>query len=322
MSTSHFEQRRRLLIASASAASLALPAVTALAQTPATRTLRIGNQKGVLSFLKARGTLEKRLAPLGVNVTWTEFNAGPVQLEALNVGSIDFGDVGEAPPIFAQAAGTPLVYAAATVPRPTSEAVVVPKGSAIQKVSDLKGKKVAYNKGSNVQFFLAKLLEKNGLAYTDVQHVHLAPADARAAFVQGSVDAWVIWDPFLAAVQKNADARLLVDATGVVNNRGYYFTSRSYAEKNADILRIAVEEVGAVEKWAGGQRADATTEYAAVLGLDRGVVEVAINRTPFGTVSITKAILAEQQQIADTFWELKLLPKKISILDAAQAGVA
>ena len=308
--------RRQVL----AAAALAVPAFQAFGQAP--RTLRIGNQKGVLSFLKARGTLEKRLAPLGVTVTWTEFNAGPVQLEALNVGAIDFGDVGEAPPIFAQAAGAPLVYAAATVPRPGSEALIVPKGSAIQKIGDLKGKKIAYNKGSNVQFFLAKLLEKNGLAYSDVQSVFLPPADARAAFAQGSVDAWVIWDPFLASAQKTLDARLLADATGVVNNRGYYFTSRSYADKNADILRIAVEEVGAIEKWAGSQRADAATEYAAVLGLERSVVEVAVNRTAYGTVPITKAILAEQQQIADTFWELKLLPKKISILEAAQAGVA
>ena len=308
--------RRQVL----AAAALAVPAFQAFGQAP--RTLRIGNQKGVLSFLKARGTLEKRLAPLGVTVTWTEFNAGPVQLEALNVGAIDFGDVGEAPPIFAQAAGAPLVYAAATVPRPGSEALIVPKGSAIQKIGDLKGKKIAYNKGSNVQFFLAKLLEKNGLAYSDVQSVFLPPADARAAFAQGSVDAWVIWDPFLASAQKTLDARLLADATGVVNNRGYYFTSRSYADKNPDILRIAVEEVGAIEKWAGSQRADAATEYAAVLGLERSVVEVAVNRTAYGTVPITKAILAEQQQIADTFWELKLLPKKISILEAAQAGVA
>lgn len=308
--------RRKLLAASA----LAVPAFNSFAQAP--RVLRIGNQKGVLSFLKARGTLEKRLAPLGVSVTWTEFNAGPVQLEALNVGAIDFGDVGEAPPIFAQAAGAPLVYVAATAPLVASEAIIVPKGSAIQKLAVLKGKKVAYNKGSNVQFLLAKLLEKNGLAYSDVQHIHLAPADARAAFTQGSVDAWVIWDPFLAAAQKTLDARLLADATGVVNNRGYYFSSRSFADKNPDILRIAVEEVTAIDKWFGIDRAAAAAEYAAILGLDRSVAELTLQRRPIGTVVVTKAILAEQQLIADTFWELKLLPRKISILEAAQAGVA
>ena len=131
--------RRQILAATlASAALTASP--MAFAQKP-TRVLRIGNQKGWLSILKGRGTLEKRLAPLGYSVTWTEFNAGPVQLEALNVGAIDFGDVGEAPPIFAQAAGAPLVYVGATVPRPKLEAIIVPKGSPIKTVADLKGKK-------------------------------------------------------------------------------------------------------------------------------------------------------------------------------------
>src|SRR6478752_9473719 len=140
--------QRRRLIQAAAAAGLGLPAIAGLAQAQAqaARELRVGHQKGFLSLLKGRGTLEKRLAPLGVSVKWTEFTAGPVQLEALNVGSIDFGDVGEAPPIFAQAAGAPLAYVAATVPRPRAEAVIVPKGSAIKTVGDLKGKKVALNK--------------------------------------------------------------------------------------------------------------------------------------------------------------------------------
>jgi sulfonate transport system substrate-binding protein len=177
--TSKFSRRQVLAAGLATATLVASP--FALAQK-ATRTLRIGHQKGWLSILKARGTLEKRLAPLGVGITWTEFNAGPVQLEALNVGAIDFGDVGEAPPIFAQAAGAPLVYAGATVPRPQLEAIIVPKGSAITTVADLKGKKIAFNKGSNVQYFLVKLLEKHGLKYGDVQAIYLPPPDARAAF--------------------------------------------------------------------------------------------------------------------------------------------
>jgi sulfonate transport system substrate-binding protein len=120
--------RRRFLLQAAATSTVvgALSGSLPAFAQKATRTLRIGHQKGWLSILKARGTLEKRLAPLGVNVTWTEFNAGPVQLEALNVGAIDFGDVGEAPPIFAQAAGAPLVYAGATVPRPRLEAIIVP----------------------------------------------------------------------------------------------------------------------------------------------------------------------------------------------------
>lgn len=312
--------RRRLI--QGVAAAVALPSsFAALAQAPA-RQLRVGNQKGPLSILKGRGTLEKRLAPLGVTVKWTEFAAGPVQLEALNVGSIDFGDVGEAPPIFAQAAGAPLAYVAATVPRPQSEAVLVPKGSAIRTVADLKGKKIALNKGSNVHYFIVKLAEKHGLSYGDLSLVYLPPADARAAFEKGSVDAWVIWDPFLAAAEKSLEARVLADATGVVGNRAYYFSSLDYVAKNADVLAIAVEEINKIDVWGAANKSEYAAELATLWGLPKPVADLSVGRVGYGTTPITKAILAEQQKIADTFFELKLIPKKINVLEAAGAGVA
>lgn len=310
-------RRQWLTTAAISTAALASPLVQAQPSRSTGRVLRVGHQTGWLSILKGRGTLEQRLAPLGVSVTWTEFNAGPVQLEALNVGAIDFGDVGEAPPIFAQAAGAPLVYAGATVPRPRLEAIIVPKGSPIRSVADLRGKRVAYNKGSNVQYFLVKLLEKNGLKYGDVQSIFLPPPDARAAFEKGAVDAWIIWDPFLAAAQKTLDARLLVDATGVVKNRGYYFTSRDFATRNADVLKIAIGEINAIDTWASKNQAAAAAELSTVLGLDKTITELYLSRAAFGTAVVTREILAEQQQIADTFHELKLIPRKLNLLHAA-----
>jgi len=313
--------RRRVLTGVAGAA-VALAAPFAHAQKSPARVLRVGHQKGWLSILKGRGTLEQRLAPLGVGVTWTEFNAGPVQLEALNVGAIDFGDVGEAPPIFAQAAGAPLVYAGATVPRPRLEAIIVPKGSPIRRVADLKGKRVAYNKGSNVHYFLVKLLEKHGLKYGDVQSVFLPPPDARAAFEKGAIDAWIIWDPFLAAAQKTLDAQWLADATGVVKNRGYYFTSREFATRNADVLKIAIQEVNAIDTWAEKNKAAAAGELSAVLGLDKSITELYLSRGAFGTALVTREILAEQQEIADTFFDLKLIPRKLNLLHAAPVDLA
>ena len=325
MTASKFSSSRRHLIAAglASAATLCtLGASRAAWAQDGSRVLRIGHQKGWLSILKGRGTLEKRLAPLGVKVTWTEFTAGPVQLEALNVGSIDFGDVGEAPPIFAQAAGAPLVYVGATVPRPALEAVVVPKDSPIRSVADLKGKRVAYNKGSNVQYFLVKLLQKHGLQFSDVQSVYLAPADARAAFERGAVDAWVIWDPFLAAAQQTLQARLLADATGVVNNRGYYFSSRDFATKNTDVLRIALQEINGIDAWVGHNKEAAAAELSTVLGLDTSITSLYVNRVRFGVAPVTRDILAEQQEIADTFHTLKLIPKKLNLLHAAPVDLS
>ncbi len=315
---------RRTLIATGlqlAAATTLLGGTAAFAQSKA-RVLRVGHQKGWLSILKARGTLEKELAPLGVSVTWTEFNAGPVQLEALNVGAIDFGDVGEAPPIFAQAAGAPLVYAGVTVPRPKLEAVIVPKGSAIKTVADLKGKRIAYNKGSNVQYFLVKLLEKHGLKYGDVQSIFLAPADARAAFEKGAVDAWIIWDPFLAAAKKTLNAELLADGTGVVNNRAYYFTSRDFATRNTDVLKIAIRQINDIDTWASKNKAAAAKELSAVLGLDIGITELYLARAAYGTTAVNSAILDEQQKIADTFFELKLIPKKLNLLHAAPVDLS
>ena len=319
---SDISRRRFLSVAAMASATIGTvgASLPAFAQK-ATRTLRIGHQKGWLSILKARGTLEKRLAPLGVNVTWTEFNAGPVQLEALNVGAIDFGDVGEAPPIFAQAAGAPLVYAGATVPRPRLEALIVPKGSPIKTVADLKGKRVAYNKGSNVQYFLVKLLEKHGLKYSDVQSVFLPPPDARAAFEKGAVDAWLIWDPFLASAQKTLDAQLLADATGLAKNRGYYFTSREFATHNTDVLKIAIEEINNIDTWISKNKPVAAAELSQVLGLDKSITETYVGRAAYGTAPITQGILEEQQNIADTFFELKLIPKKLNLLHAAPVSL-
>jgi sulfonate transport system substrate-binding protein len=311
--------RRQLLATGLGLGAWAL-AGPALAQS-GPRLFRIGHQKGWLSILKGRGTLEKRLAPLGVQVSWTEFTAGPVQLEALNVGSIDFGDVGEAPPIFAQAAGAPLVYAGTTVPRPHNEAVLVPRGSPLKTVTELKGKKIALNKGSNVHYFLVKLLQKHGLKYSDVQAVFLPPADARAAFERGSVDAWVIWDPFLSSAIKTLEARVLADAKGVAHNRNYYFTSRDFAARNVDLLKIALEEIAAIDAWAAKHRAEAAAELSKVLGLDRSIVDLYLANLRHGQLPVTADILAEQQAIADTFFELKLIPKPLNLRHAAPVNL-
>jgi len=199
---SGFNSRRRLLHAATAllAGLFSLPPVSA---QPAARadTLRIGYQKAasLLTLQKQQGTLDKRLAALGVAVKWVEFPAGPQLLEGLNVGAIDVGFVGEAPPIFAQAAGARFVYIGNDPAAPEAEAIVVPRDSALRSVADLKGRKVALNKGSNVHYLLVRALEKHGLKYADVTPVFLPPADARAAFEKGAVDAWVIWDPFQAA---------------------------------------------------------------------------------------------------------------------------
>lgn len=287
------------------------------ASAQARQEVRIGYQKyGTLTLLKGRGTLEQRLAAKNVSVKWTEFPAGPVLLEGLNVGSIDFGTVGEAPPIFAQAAGANLVYVGNEPPSPSSEAIVVPKDSKIRSLADLKGKKVVLNKGSNVHYLLVKALDKAGLAYKDVQAIYLSPADARAAFERGTVDAWVIWDPFLAAAEKHLGARVLADGKGLVSNHQFYLASRGYAEKNPEIVRIVLDEIARVDEWGARNQKEVAAILAAQTGLDVDVVALAASRYAYGVKPVNAAVIEQQQKVADAFSNLKLIPKAIVVKDA------
>jgi sulfonate transport system substrate-binding protein len=279
--------------------------------------LRIGYQKyGTLVLLKARGSLEKRLAPLHVEVKWTEFPAGPQLLEGLNVGSIDFGTVGEAPPIFAQAAGADLVYVGNEPSAPAAEAIIVSKNSPIKSVSELKGKKVAVNKGANAHYLLVKVLEKAGVRYNDIETVFLAPADARAAFERGSVDAWAIWEPFLSAAQKQTDARILADGKGAVSNHQFFIAARPYAKKRKDVIAIVIEEVAIIDEWAKTKPKEAAAALQPEIGLDEPTLELALSRGGYGIKPVTDSVLAEQQKIADAFYDLKLIPKHINVRDA------
>ena len=297
---------------------------TAFAQSsPAA--LRIGYQKSASLFVlqKAQGTLEKRLAPLNVGVKWVEFPAGPQLLEGLNVGSVDVGYVGEAPPIFAQAAGANFIYVGNDPAAPEAEAIVVPKDSGIRSVADLKGRKVALNKGSNVHYLLVRALEKAGLKYTDIQTVFLPPADARAAFEKGAVDAWAIWDPFLAAVEKQSGARILVDGrNGVANNYQFYLAERGFAQKRPDVIKALFDDSVEQGRWIKANLAQAAAIIAPLQGLDTAVVELSLQRYQFAVAPVSVAVAAEQQKVADAFQELKLIPKPVRIADALPGSPA
>lgn len=286
--------------------------------------LRIGYQKSASLFVlqRAQGSLEQKLQPLGVQVKWVEFPAGPQLLEGLNVGAIDVGFVGEAPPIFAQAAGAQFVYIGYDPAAPHAEAILVPKDSPIRSVADLKGKKVALNKGSNVHYLLLRQLEKHGLSLKDIQPVYLAPADGRAAFESGSVDAWAIWDPFQASAEKAAQARVLADgADGVANNYQYYLGARDYVQRNPKVIEALFADAVERGSWLKNNISQAAQLIAPQQGLPEDVVELALQRYQFNVKPITPEIAADQQKIADSFYALRLIPKPIQVQDAVVFGI-
>jgi sulfonate transport system substrate-binding protein len=303
--------RRGLLSAAAGAVLGAASHHVSRPALAAEKMIRIGYQKyGTLILLKGKGTLERALEPLGYGVTWTEFPAGPQLLEGLNVGAIDFGSTGEAPPIFAQAAGAPLVYVAHEPPAPKGEAILVPKDSAITSVADLKGRKVALNKGSNVHYLLVKALEQAGVSYDDIETKFLPPADARAAFEQGSVDAWVIWDPFQAAAGAATEARTLLNGDGLVANHQFYLGTRDFISANGRVIDIVIAQLDA---WANGNTDAVADQLAESVGIPAPILKVALARQTFGITTLSDKVMAGQQQIADAFHKLGLIPKRSAL---------
>lgn len=285
------------------------------------KVVRIGFQKyGKLVLLKGKGTLEGKLKTIGYSVEWKEFPAGPQMLEALNVGAIDFGNTGETPPIFAQAAGAPLLYVAYEPPAPRGEAILVPQDSSLKSVADLKGKKVALNKGSNVHYLLVKALEKAGVKYSEIEPVFLAPADARAAFERGAVQAWVIWDPFQAAAEGTIKARELANAEGLVPNYQFYLASRKALDAHAKAFDVVLAQLQEVDAWAKSDIKAVAAQLSPSIGIPAPILEVALRRQSYGIKPIDSAVIADQQKLADVFFGLGLLPKPIKVSDAVRPG--
>lgn len=293
-------------LSSLSAASFAAP-----------EQINIGYQKAnIFALLKYRGTLEETLKKEGIAVRWVEFPAGPQMLEGLNVGSIDLAATGDAPPAFAQAAKADLVYLGHSPANPKTEAIVVPAASAIHSVKDLKGKRVALNKGSDVNYLLIAALEEASLTYKDITPVYLPPADARAAFQKGAVDAWVIWDPYLAEVEASTGARQVRNAEGLVPHYTFYLASRKFADGEPETAKKVLDELGTLSNWANEHQDEAAAILAHSTGLNKSVWRTTLTRLPYGAERMSDSVFAQQQTLADAFTRVKLLPVKVDVRSA------
>ncbi len=279
--------------------------------------VKLGYQKfGAPFLLKTRASeLDQRLAEQSAKAEWKEFKHGPALLEAINANEVDIGHVGETPPVFAQAAGVQFVYLATDPPAPKAEAILVKKDSPIRSAQDLKGKKIALNRGSNVHYLLIRALEKVNLTLKDVEVVYLAPGDARPAFETGKVDAWVIWNPFLADAV-NAGARVLVDGQGLVDNYLFYVARRGFAEQHPELVRLVLGEFQELSSWEAKNPEETARLTNASSGIAYDALLASERSLSFGLLPITPEILGKQQNIADVFRKLELIPKDIRTSDA------
>jgi sulfonate transport system substrate-binding protein len=300
--------------------SLGTVAVAALSQQAHAQTglkeIRIGYQKnGVLVIARQQATLEKHFAPRGIGVKWVEFSSGPPMLEAMNVGGIDYGAVGDSPPVFAQAAGAAIVYAAGQ-PITNGQGILVPNHSPIRSIADLKGRRVGFTKGSSAHNIVVQTLEKAGLTYNDITPVYLTPPDAGPAFANGSIEAWAIWDPYFAIGETKQNGRILVNASEVTKTNSFYIANRDFAKSQGSVLQQIIDVTASAAKWAEAHRDEVASSLSAITGIPLDIQTIAANRSSFAVGPITDDIIATQQGVADRFFKLGLIPKPVVIRDA------
>ncbi len=285
--------------------------------------LRIGYQKSSVNLMvvRERKLLDARLP--GTPLKWVEFPAGPQILEALSVGSLDFGFTGDTPPVFAQAAGKDIWYVGLEPPKPTSSAILVPPDSTIRSLADLKGKRIGFQKGSSAHYLVVRALDKAGLQWSDITPLYLTPSDARAAFEKGALDAWGIWDPYYAAAEIDGRARVLSTGQGLSSNNSFYLGSKALTQQPA-LLKALFAALTEADAWTKANLPQTAKFLSEATGVPlAGTIRFLARRTA-GPVTVLKpADIADQQRVADAFSRIGLIPKPLRVADAVwQPGAA
>ncbi|MBD2451391.1 aliphatic sulfonate ABC transporter substrate-binding protein [Nostoc sp. FACHB-152] len=283
-----------------------------------TKVLRMGYQQAG-DLIRVTKVLEKRLEPLGIKVEWAQFAQGPQLMEAMNVGKIDLGSVGETPPIFAQAAGADIVYVVGsrrTEKSGRGSAIAVPPDSPIKSVKDIKGQKVVFQKASASHYFIIRALEDVGLKPNDIQVLSIPNVEASSAFLEGKIPVWVTGDPHLARAEKLGKVRIIKTAEGLDTPGGYYIGRKQFALDNPELLRIVIEEINKIQLWAEANPKETAKLIMPYQKLDPDVMDLVLSRRAYGLRAISPELIKEQQRVADYFYKNGLLPKPVNIKEA------
>jgi sulfonate transport system substrate-binding protein len=262
--------------------------------------LNVASQKGnTRAVVEASGALKGA----GYAVSWSEFGAAAPLLEALGAGAVDVGGVGDAPFVFAYAAGSKIkaITALQAAASGASTAVIVPNASPIRTIEDLKGRRVATGKGSVGQYLLLRLLERAELPFDAVQTVFLSPGDGKAALQRGAVDAWSTWAPYIGLATLHDANRVLADGRGLFTGYSFMAATDTAIAAKRGLLQDFVTRLTAAYRWAAANPA----LYAAALAHDTGLpVDVEadlVRRQGIRLVRITADVARAEASTLDLF---------------------
>jgi NitT/TauT family transport system substrate-binding protein/sulfonate transport system substrate-binding protein len=238
-------------------------------------------------------------------------------------GHIDIGGTGSTPPIISQVSGLDVLYLAASAPRPANGGILVAKNSAIRGVKDLAGKKVALLDGSFHTYLLARVLEAEGLSLRDVERVERAPVPSRDALIAGKVDAWVAMAPLLDQAIADGGARMLAPCGATIPNRSLFWTlaRRNLKAETIEAFVMELSRLGEAIAVEPGRAAQ------ILAGLKLGNVDIAgwrkaITGRDWSIVPANDAIVAEQQEEADTLFRHAEITRRIELAAATHGAAA
>ncbi len=195
------------------------------------------------------------------------------------------------------------------------DTIVVPKDSPITSVADLKGKKVAVAEGSSANYNLLAQLAKAGLSYKDIDVKALQPADALAAFTNKHVDAWAIWDPYTSQAELEANARILVDGSGLVNGMSFEAANPDALKDKATSAAIKdyLGRLAKAQLWSNTHRDEWAKVWSEETGLSDAVTRRAVDRRTAKPTPINSDITSSEQEMADAFVKAGLLPDEFDV---------
>jgi sulfonate transport system substrate-binding protein len=262
---------RRSLFASALAVGL-LPATAIFAaDKPDTINIDWATYNPVSILLKNKGWLEKEFEKDNIKIRWVQTLGSNKALEFLNAGSIDFGSTAGSAALVARINGNPInsiyVYS-----RPEWTALVAPKGSAITKISDLKGKRVAVTRGTDPHIFLVRALLSAGLSEKDIQPVLLQHPDGKTALIRGDVDAWAGLDPMMAQAEVEEGATLFYRNAGA-NTWGILNVREEFARQHPDLVKRVLAVYEEARKYSLSHYDEVKANFIAVTKLPDAVVD-------------------------------------------------
>jgi sulfonate transport system substrate-binding protein len=280
-------------------------------------TLHIGDQagSGAQALLTAAGLINK----LPFKAAWSDFTSGPPMLQAMGSGSVDIGAVGDAPPVFAAAGGEKIAVVAATVANPQAAAILVPRGSPVHSVAQLKGKTVAVAEGSSANYHLLAVLKQAGLTVKDVTINNLQPAQALAAFASGHIAAWDIWSPFIEQAEVQHGARVLVNGAPIGKTFSFEVASRAALGNpaKAAAIRVYLRLINEAHVWANTHQATWAATWSRATGLPNAIMTKAAADDTAAVAPIDPTVVSSEQSISNAFSSAGLIPGHVDFANYA-----